>query len=66
MEKLNRLQMFDKFADSKLRLQILNNLQINPQILQIRKPVLTYTCILYSGTLHWLGLIARSGALSGL
>ena len=34
--------MFDKFADSKLRLQILNNLQINPQILQIRKPVLTY------------------------
>ena len=34
--------MFDKFADSKLRLQILNHLQINPQILQIRKPVRTY------------------------
>ena len=39
--------MFDKFADSKLRLQILNHLQINPQILQIRKPVLTYIYISY-------------------
>ena len=46
VEKLCCLQMFDKFADSKLRLQILNNLQINPQILQIRKPVLTHIYIL--------------------